>query len=151
MLSHTEIINEPSMQPAVVLYRSILHDLVHSFTVEAGEPETSCLHIVVKFKQAIENRLAWYIWQEGEIVGYLYAEVQPNEFRKMVLVIQNVYIKKKNGKYGFIREVDKLLVEAAKKRGIDELGFYTRRNPEAFIRHIGARWQLDSYVLKRKV
>jgi len=50
-----------------------------------------------------------------------------------------------------IHEFDFKVGEWGRSLGATEVGFYTRRNPEAFIRRVKNGWEFDCYVLKRKI
>lgn len=57
-----------------------------------------------------------------------------------------------------LQEFETRLNQYAQEHKISEIGFYTRRNPQAFMRRLNragqnlfSEWTLDSYVLKRAV
>lgn len=94
---------------------------------------------------------AWKIKPDGVFSGFFFMIPQPAEYGGVVGVVQAFYINNAHRIPAIMREVDDCLQEFAASSGYDEIAFYTRRNPKAFLKAIGGDWDLDSYVIKRKV
>lgn len=91
-------------------------------------------------------------------IAFLWVEMQMAEnLIDRVLRVHALYIRPPSMAISqkITKTFERILSSEAKLRGIKEIGFYTRRNPEAFMRRLNRTaphpWQLDSYVITRKV
>lgn len=91
-------------------------------------------------------------------VGFLWAQKQIQEDGEKVLRVQALYIDPLlpiKDSIRATRRFEKLLTSYAQENKITSIGFYTRRQPDAFMRRLNrtapSPWKLDSYVLTRKV
>lgn len=85
------------------------------------------------------------VWRVGD--GFGVAEIREDEKGTKGVLVNHLYIKSN----GDIREFDQKIGEWGKTLGAKWVGFYTRRNPAAFLRKLGNGWELDSYVLTRAI
>jgi hypothetical protein len=88
----------------------------------------------------------WLFKQDGDLIGYLFAEIVPTEYETNAVLIHQSY-SKGNADW---QEMDSILYEWGKPYGVTELFFFTRRNPKAFARRLNTNWELDSYLLRRR-
>lgn len=91
-------------------------------------------------------------------VGFLWAQQQTQEDGEKVLRVQALYLDPLlpiKDSIRATRRFEKCLSGYAATNSIPTIGFYTRRQPDAFMRRLNrtapSPWKLDSYVLTRKV
>lgn len=95
------------------------------------------------------NGALWFIRKGTKPVGYFYVELVRNEYDQNACLIHELMIAPKYSRPGLIESVDATIGAWAKLRNVREIVFYTRRNPNAFLRHLKNGWKLDSWILKR--
>lgn len=91
-------------------------------------------------------------------LAFLWTEFQGHELGGKMLRVHALYIEPgvtpRWSSY-ITDKFEKVLTKMAKEAGAREIGFYTRRNPEAFVRRLNKtsphRWVLDSHVVVRRV
>lgn len=93
-------------------------------------------------------------------VGFLWGQQQHHEDGEEVLRVQALFIDPLLPIKDSIRvttRFEKCLTDYAHAHELSTIGFYTRRQPDAFMRRLNrtapdnSKWALDSYVITRKV
>lgn len=102
----------------------------------------------------------WFFLSGPTIAGMLWTEPQQDENSHTTLRVHALHIDPYTSSElsrKVTRIFEKEITNKAKALGIKRLGFYTRRNPHAFMRRLNRttppkrKWKLDSYVLTRPV
>lgn len=97
-----------------------------------------------------EFKSLWIIFnKKSERCGFGFCQVMFSEYGNKIVNIHHLFISDNDRE--LIHEFDHKVGEWGKKLGATEVGFYTRRNPSAFLRRIKNGWDFDSYILKRKI
>lgn len=125
--------------------------LITDFLRRSKYYEMDKLRFWQQILDAYTTGAVWRIVSGHQNVGFFFMVSQPAEYGGVVGVVQAFYIDPKYRINNIMPQVDDCLQEFAASSGYDEVAFYTRRHPGAFLRAIGGDWDLDSYVIKRKV
>ena len=105
------------------------------------------------------NQRVYFYYVDEHPIAFLWTAIQPNETGGITLRVHALYVKKEilpADSKKITTTFEKILTSMARDRKASEIGFYTRRNPEAFIRRLNRtspswrRWTLDSYVITRR-
>ena len=96
-----------------------------------------------------DSKSFWVFYDNAEAIGFGFADIRYSEKGHKTCVINHLFINGKNNK--LIHEFDYKVEKWAKKRGCEEMGFFTRRNPVAFLKKLKNGWEFDCYVLTRKI
>jgi hypothetical protein len=125
--------------------------LILRFILSAKEIERSTTSILQQMQFVFKNRGAiWVIKQGYDNVGYFMAQIVDSELDKEVCLVHEVFVEKTVTSQGLVRNIDSIIGNWASQFGVDELFFFTRRNPRAFARHLSNGWKVDSVVMRRK-
>jgi len=97
-----------------------------------------------------EFKSLWTFTDEKSIcIGFAFAEVMTTDLGKKIVNVHHLFISSDDKT--ILHEFDFKVGEWGKRFGATEVGFYTRRNPEAFLRRVKNGWEFDCYVLRRKI
>ena len=123
--------------------------MIQGFIDNSEEPELSVERVYSMMNEMNRDDCQFYGIYEGgdDPVGYLFAQVMPDEYGDDIILVQSSYVKP-GTKTHFWIEMEEHLYRFAKKHGCDVMYFTTRRNPKAFARLLRTSWTLDSHVLK---
>ena len=122
------------------------------YLIKSGETERTIEGILEEIASAYADnfKTLWLFFDSrGDIFGFAFAEIMYSELGHKVVNIHHLYICGYDR--GAIHEFDHKVGDWGREHGALEVGFYTRRDPVAFLRRIKNGWEFDSYVLKRKI
>ncbi len=125
--------------------------LVKEFLDKSKEQEANVEQVENQILDIIDadKGAFWTIWQHEELSGYFYASIMPGEFGGIILLIHEVMSRIRSS--SVLQAVDATLESFGHSKGAQAMAFFTRRNPHAFLRRLGARWEIDSIVLMKRV
>lgn len=132
-------------------------DLVWEFT---GATKEYFLEKILRNNNNLvpENSRMWFYTEDNVPTAFMWAQQQPHEDGGKVLRVHACYIMsgtEKKVSDNILSKFEARLTIYAKSNGMSHVGFYTVRNPWAFVRRLNRTspkpWSVDSYVLTRKV
>lgn len=126
-------------------------ELADSFIKDSFDYEMNVESIKEQINFVLEEQRGafWTIWDKGDLSGYFFCEVLPAEYGGFVCIVKEAFVKKSGIKLA--KEIENTVEDWARKHSIDELVFYTRRNPIAFMNALNKGWKIDSFVLKKRL
>lgn len=140
-----ESLNETPFSP-------VFWDMVRNFIDRSGEFEQTIENISKQMRDILErNGRLWLIRDRASwISGYMLAQIVHTEYGTIGVLIHQVYVDPK-----LAEDPWPLLHDAADAFGRDnkatEMFFMTRRKPYAFERRLKRGWELESFVMRRKI
>lgn len=115
---------------------------------------------LMAFRMVPWNHEVCFFKEDEKPIAFLWTSIETTELNTQIIRVQALYVKSgiAAAKSRRITEIfEQRLTKLGETKEIKEIGFYTRRNPEAFLRRLNrtvpkARsWFLDSYVCVRRV
>lgn len=129
--------------------------LVAKFIRKSHEWDATVQQTLLKIDSLMRTKpddFCWYIIEkDSRMIGYFYAEVTVGDYEEVCCSIHHLYIGP-SGRHGnLLKEVEKILVNFARRRGAIDLRFLTGRIPGAFFKKLEGNWKVDAVRIKRCV
>lgn len=126
--------------------------MVEDFIKRAKEREHT-IDSVIELMMDVQSRggAAWIIRKGSKAIGYFFCEIVMNEQSREACLVHELMIAPRHQGAKLLQSIDAVIGAWAKLRDAKEIVFYTRRDPNAFVRLIKNGWKLDSWIIKRCV